>query len=69
MKDKDFISISLPKKLFERICHEIDNTNLQAVSKYVAYILKKEIDTQQKRVSTEANKRKVKEKLRELGYF
>ena len=69
MKDEDSVSISIPKKLFERICEEINNINPKAVSKYITYILNKELATQQKRVSSEEDKNKVKEKLRELGYF
>lgn len=69
MKKEDSVSIPIPKKLFERICQEINNTNPQAVSKYITYILKKELAAQQKRVSSEEERKKVKEKLRELGYF
>ena len=69
MKDEDSVSISIPRKLFERICQEINNTNPKAVSKYITYILNKELTTQQKRVSSEEDKDKVKERLRELGYF
>ena len=69
MKDEDSVSISIPKKLFERICQEINNTNPKAVSKYITYILNKELATQQKRVSSEEDKNRVKEKLRGLGYF
>lgn len=69
LKDEDSVSISIPKKLFEKICQEIRNTNPQAVSKYVTYILKKELSSEQKKVYSEEEKEKIKEKLSKLGYF
>ena len=66
---KDDVSISIPKKLFEKICQEINNTNPQAVSKYITYILKKELSSKQKKVYSEEEKEEIKEKLSKLGYF
>lgn len=65
----DFVSISIPKKLFEKISQEIRNTSPQAVSKYVTYILEKELSSKEKKVYSEEDKEKIKEKLRKLGYF
>lgn len=69
MKDEDSVSISIPKRLFEKICQEIKNTNPQAVSKYVTYILKKELSSEEKQNYDEEEKEKIKERLRKLGYF
>lgn len=66
---KDDVSISIPKKLFEKICQEISNTSPQAVSKYVTYILKKELSSERKKVYSEEEKEEIKEKLSKLGYF
>ena len=65
----DVVSISIPKKLFEKIGQEIRNTSPQAVSKYATYILEKELSSEEKKVYSEEDKEKIKEKLRKLGYF
>ena len=69
MKDNDFISIPIPKKLFEKISREIRNTSLQAVSKYITYILERELSSEEKQVYREEEKKKVLKRLRNLGYF
>lgn len=69
MKDDDFVSVTIPKKLFEKISRYIRNTSLQAVSKYVTYILEKELSLEERKVYSEKDKEKIKEKLRKLGYF
>ena len=69
MKDNDFVSVSIPKKLFEKISREIRNTSLQAVSKYITYILERELSSEEKQEYSEEEKEKIKEKLRKLGYF
>ena len=69
MKDNDFISIPIPKKLIERISREMGNTSLQVVSKYITYILERELSTEEKQVYSQEEKKKVKERLHNLGYF
>jgi outer membrane protein assembly factor BamA len=69
LKDNDFISIPIPKKLFEKISREIRNTSLEAVSKYITYLLERELSSEEKQVYSEEEKKKVKERLHNLGYF
>lgn len=69
MEDNDFVSVSIPKKLFEKISREIRNTSLKAVSKYVTYILERELASEEKQSYDEEEKEKIKERLRKLGYF
>jgi len=69
LEDNDFVSVSIPKKLFEKISREIRNTSLKAVSKYVTYILERELASEEKQSYDEEEKEKIKERLRKLGYF
>ena len=69
LKRNDFVSISIPRNLFNRIGQEIGNTSPKAVSKYIIYILEKKLSSEEKRVYTEEDKRTIKERLHKLGYF
>lgn len=69
MKDNDFVSIPIPKKLFDKISREIRNKSLQAVSKYITYILEKELSSEEKQIYNEEEKKMIKERLHKLGYF
>jgi len=69
LEDNDFVSVSIPKKLFDKISREIRNTSLKAVSKYVTYILERELASEEKQSYDEEEKEKIKERLRKLGYF
>lgn len=69
MGDNDFVSVSIPKKLYEKIGQEIKNTNPQAISKYITYILEKRLLSEEKKAYSKEDKEKIKDKLRRLGYF
>jgi vacuolar-type H+-ATPase subunit F/Vma7 len=69
LKENDFVSILIPKKLYQKIGQEIRNTNPQVVSKYITYILEKKLSSEEKKVYSEEEKEKMKERLRKLGYF
>lgn len=71
MKDKrnDFVSITIPKKLFEKLSTKMRSANVETVSKYITYILEKQLSSEKENVFTKEEKEKIKNRLRSLGYF
>ena len=81
MTETNITTISIPKPLAEKIKKRCEGTGFNSVSSYVTYVLrqvlsnveKKENEqvgqTQEKEAFSEEDERKVKERLRSLGYL
>ena len=69
-EEKEFVKISIPKSLFEKIKERIKGTDFSSVSGYVIYVLKEVLSEEedQKEFSKEDGE-KIKERLRALGYI
>jgi len=71
-QDKKFTTVSIPTALFEKIKDRIKDTGFPSVSSYVTYVLREIIaedaETEQEPF-TEEDERRVKERLRALGYI
>ena len=66
-RQKDKVSVNIPKWLYEKIAERIKGTNFSTVSDYITYRLKDEFS--EEHVYTEEEERKIKERLRRLGYI
>jgi Arc/MetJ-type ribon-helix-helix transcriptional regulator len=77
MVDTNITTISIPKPLAEKIKVRIEGTGFNSVSSYVTYVLRQvlskveseEQPNKPKEAFTEEDERKVKERLRSLGYL
>lgn len=69
-KEKEFVKISIPKPLFEKIEKRIEGTEFTSVSGYVAHILSELLtgSKEEERLSEEEEK-KIKARLKALGYI
>ena len=69
-KDKKFTTVSLPSFLVEKIKKRIKKSGFPSVSSYVAYVLREiEASGDKKQVFSKKDEKKVKQKLRDLGYL
>ncbi|MDD5086389.1 MAG: hypothetical protein PHV16_01425 [Candidatus Nanoarchaeia archaeon] len=66
--DKDKTIISIPTKLSDKIKEKIKDTDFKNVSEYVTFILRILL-YEKADISREKNTNKIKNKLKELGYF
>jgi Arc/MetJ-type ribon-helix-helix transcriptional regulator len=65
------VKVELPKSIIEKIKKRIDGTGFESVSSYIAYVLEeilKEMEDD-KDDFTDEDEKKVKERLRALGYL
>lgn len=69
-------TVSIPKPLAEKIKKRIEGTGFNSLSSYVTYVLRQVISnvekkdvTGQKEAFSEQDEKKVKERLRSLGYL
>jgi len=70
MKKNKYTSVSIPAPLAEKIKKEIGGTGFQSVSDYVIFILREVLAMKKKKkVLTKEDEKKIKEKLKALGYF
>lgn len=75
MAEKDFTTISIPTPLAEKLKKRKEGTGFGSLSSYVTYILRQvvsgiEMDEQKQREAfTEEDEKKVKDRLRGLGYL
>ena len=68
----EMISVNIPKKLVEKIKKRIEGTGFDSVSSYIAYVLDEilsEMDDESDDKFSEEDEKKVKERLRALGYL
>lgn len=69
MKNK-FTSVSLPIKLVENIKRQIKDTGFTSVSSFVEYVMREVVSKNKKgRPFTKEDEKRVKERLRALGYI
>ena len=67
-KNDDFVSIKIPRKLFEKLGGKMRKADFETVQRYIIYILEKACSKEEE-VYSERDKEKIKERLRRLGYF
>jgi len=73
MKRRKHTTITIPKPLYEKIRKRIKKTGFTSVSDYVTYVLREVISSleegQKKEVFSRDEEKKVKARLRALGYL
>ncbi len=69
--EKEFTTISIPTSLYKKIEEKIKNSEITSVSSYITKVLReslsKEEETQQP--LSKEDEKKVKERLKALGYI
>ncbi len=73
-KSKKYTTISIPSTLFKKLKARIKGTGFTSVSSYVIYVMReiitdKEEGLQQRNPFTEEDEKRVKDRLRSLGYL
>lgn len=71
-KNTKYTSVSIPIQLYEKIKKRLSETDFSSVSDYVTYILREVLATveeEEEEVFTEEDEKKIKERLRSLGYL
>ncbi|AEC51966.1 hypothetical protein PNA2_1050 [Pyrococcus sp. NA2] len=72
-EEKNYVTISIPKPLYDKIKERIEGTGFTSVSEYVTYVLREVLasleEEEEEEVFTEEEEEKVKERLRALGYL
>ncbi len=65
------VKVELPKSIIEKIKKRIDGTGFESVSSYIAYVLNELLNEMEddKDDFTEEDEKKVKERLKALGYL
>jgi Arc/MetJ-type ribon-helix-helix transcriptional regulator len=74
MANLNITTISIPKPLAEKIKKRCEGTGFNSVSSYVTYVMRQvlskvENESQPKEAFSEEDERKVKERLKSLGYL
>ena len=72
MSKKEYVSVSIPVELYEKIEKRIEETEFTSVSDYITYVLREileSLDEENEEVFTKEEEEKVKERLRALGYL
>ncbi len=74
MTETNITTISIPKVLAEKIKKKTEGTGFNSVSSYVTYVLRQVISEssaqgEKKEAFSEEDEKKVKERLRSLGYL
>lgn len=63
-------TIIIPTNLYNKILEKIRNTSFSSVSDYVTYVLKKDLsEFEDEKVFSEEDEKKIKDRLRRLGYL
>lgn len=69
-KRTKFTTVSIPIPLFEKLKKQIEGTGFTSVSSYVGYVLREIIANKKgEKPFTEENEKRVKKRLRDLGYL
>lgn len=73
MTSPNITTISIPKVLADKLKKRIEGTGFNSVSSYVTYVLRQVLSNvegqEKKEAFSEEDERKVKERLRSLGYL
>jgi Arc/MetJ-type ribon-helix-helix transcriptional regulator len=68
--DKKYTTVSIPTPLFEKIQEKIKGTGFTSVSDYVTFVLREILAHEGgNEAFSEEDEKKVKERLRSLGYL
>ena len=68
-EEKEFVKISIPKSLFEKIKERIEGTGFASVSDYVVYVLNELLSEGEEEHFSREDEEKIKARLRALGYI
>ena len=74
-KKSNTTTISIPKPLFEKIKKRCEGTGFNSVSSFITYVMRQVLsnvesdENQPKKAFSEGDEKKVKERLRSLGYL
>lgn len=65
------ITVSIPATLYEKVKGRIEGTEFTSVSDYIVFILREVVleEDEEKETFTEEEEKKIKERLRSLGYL
>ena len=69
---KEFVSISIPEELFDRIKGAMRGTKFKSVDDFIVYLLREAIsklEAKQQDFFTKEEEKKAKERLKGLGYL
>jgi len=74
LSETNITTISIPKILADKVKSKIERTGFNSVSSYVTYILRQvlsssEQKSEEKEAFSEEDEKKVKERLKSLGYL
>ena len=69
MQNKHYTTISIPNRLFKKIQKDIKGTGFNSVSNFATFVLRELTSSKKKGDFSPKEIKKIKEKLRELGYF
>ncbi len=71
MSEEEFVTIKIPKKLYDRILEEIkDTSEFKSVEEFVSYVLEQVLEEEEEEtVYSEEEEEAIKERLRSLGYL
>lgn len=68
--EKKYTTVSIPTPLFEKIQKKIEGTGFTSVSDYVTFVLREILaHSNDQEAFTEEDEKKVKERLKSLGYL
>jgi len=71
MPDEEYVSIKIPKKLYEKIMNEIkDSSEFKSAEDFVTYVLEQVLEEEEEEsVYSEEEEEAIKDRLRSLGYL
>jgi len=72
IEKNEFITISIPSTLYKRLEEMIEEGSFDSVSAYATHLLREalaRLEAESKKVLSEEEEEKVKERLRALGYL
>jgi Arc/MetJ-type ribon-helix-helix transcriptional regulator len=68
--ENKFSSVSLPKELIEKIKRRIKGTGFTSVSSFVEYVMRELVaEEKEKKAFAEDDSRRVRDRLKALGYI
>ena len=67
----EFVKVSLPKSIVEKIEKRLKQTGFDSVSSYISYVLEEVLseDDEDEEVFSKEDEERVKERLKSLGYL
>ena len=68
--ENKFSSVSLPKELIEKIKRRVKGTGFTSVSSFVEYVMRELVaEEKEKRAFSDDDSRRVRDRLKALGYI